>query len=496
MKRRASLVVLLLCVPLFAAADVTIRPDLVGNIRSTFNAADFNGDGLDDLLSMLPNGQYGIQLNLGGHFAAPTNIAEVVFGGEAPTGEVSLRAIANFNGDAYADLLVTSNLFSDRVFLGNGSGQFTIRTAVKDKQYGWAAEAVDFTGDGFADLLYWKPGQISLLRGNGDGSFALLQTFPWVDSYALYTPPPAADLNGDGRRDFILRNRTSLLFYLQQADGTFAMHERYVHYNPTHVELGDLNGDGHLDIGLLSLSADHLAVYALFGDGTGRFPGYSHVQITDASWLRSSEDVWVHKISIGDFVEGGAQELAYGASDGHVAILSGVGNQLREVAHTKLDGLWVDVNAMRFRSAERELVAEGRVHHEYTVWVMNTDGELAPPTRGRGRAIRRLSAAGGPAYSLEAQSKCPIPGFDSLTIEFEGLFAHVGKSGAVEGGRAANLPGELYVELQVKDVAATRVLTGALVPTSEGLFGKLFELKPSPCGRLWELHKVTAIPMR
>jgi hypothetical protein len=113
--------------------------------------------------------------------------------------------------------------------------------------------AGDFTGDGQADLVVSNSTGIQLLRGNADGSF---QTPTSVSS--LYPKSVAAgDLNADGKLDVV----TSDNIFLGNGDGTFqppiainlppqipAGYHSPVAQQSSSVAVGDLNGDGKLDL--------------------------------------------------------------------------------------------------------------------------------------------------------------------------------------------------------------------------------------------------------
>src|SRR4029077_4752748 len=83
-------------------------------------------------------------------------------------------AVGDFNGDGKLDLAVTNK--GDKtvsILLGNGDGTFQSQTTVPT---GLAPDAVvtgDFNGDGKPDLAVanFTDGTISILLGNGDGTF-------------------------------------------------------------------------------------------------------------------------------------------------------------------------------------------------------------------------------------------------------------------------------------------------------------------------------------
>lgn len=476
MKRAWVPAVLLFSFSVFAD-DVQLRSQPIDGSKTITHAGDFNGDGLDDIVGLRE-----LQFNLGGRFAPPVEIRQISV-------RDGVTAVANFNGDAFADLVIYRERIPDLVLLGDGFGGFTSKGV--SEEYGDVVTAFDFTGDRRADLVQWKPGQVTLQRGRGDGTFVHVQTFAWNWPQYWNRPILTADVNSDGRPDLLMTNERGLVFFIAQADGTFVMRERFTRFGPQLMETGDLNGDGHLDIGFLSQADDRVAISALYGDGTGRFPGYARTILPRGS----------RSIAIGDFVPGGALELAYGTSDGFVVIFSGMKDVVREVARVHVDAEELDVQTMRIRSATPELVTHGHVRwntNRFAFLVDTAAGAIDARPRGRTRAIQRVApAASAGTYSLEVESDCPLMGLTELTFDREGLFVDVATSDVIQSASGANLPDKLYLELQVKDGAETRLLVGELVPTPEGsLKGKLYEWQRTPCGRLWGSHKVTAIAMR
>lgn len=483
MQRVPVLVLAVFLCSLSAFADVRLQPSRL-DIAGLRAFGDFNGDGLDDVLN-----HNQLHFNLGGRFAPAIEVSNIPPMGSA---RAAVRDVLNLDGDGFADIVMRNESGLDYLLLGSGSGTFTERDLAGD--HGIVVDSFDFSGDGIGDLVHWKPGQLTLKRNIGNATFAVHQTFPWGNSFTYMRNVPTADFNGDGRLDFLMTGETSFVFYLAQADGTFVQRERFTRTRPNHYDVGDLNGDGKVDIAFTAIVHDEYVFTVLFGDGTGRFPQFSRYTIT-AGRAYSAPDT--KGITIGEFVMGGAQELAYGTHAGEVIVLSATGNQLREVGRTKVQGDGLGARKMRFRSPTPELMAFGHIRYNANLaaWHIDIDGAVdnVQQQRSRGRAMNRtFPIANSGTYRLDVESDCPVSGLTQWTFEREGIFVNFTPDAVIQSAKAVSFPLGFYVELTVRDATATRQLEGWLTPTADGLKGKLYEYKPA-CGGRYVSHKITAI---
>jgi FG-GAP-like repeat len=177
---------------------------------------DFNGDGLQDLV--VANWTYNISVFLGngdGSFQAAWNQD----GDGAPL-LLSSVAIGDFNGDTVQDLAVTFNAAPEgtgggSVLLGNGDGSFrsAVDFAVGIDRY--SVVVGDFNGDGVQDLVVANGysncfictvGDVSVLLGNGDGTFQTPRNFG-AGGYPAYVA--IGDFNRDGMLDLAVSNAGS-----------------------------------------------------------------------------------------------------------------------------------------------------------------------------------------------------------------------------------------------------------------------------------------------
>ena len=133
-------------------------------------------------------------------------------------------AVGDFTGDGHIDLAVAnsgSNTMS--VLLGNGDGTFQSQVTYPVGQAPQAVAAGDFTGDGHLDLAVTNSGDntVSVLLGNGDGTFRPQVTYPVGQAPQALV---AGDFTGDGHLDLAVANSGSntVSMLLGRGDGTFA----------------------------------------------------------------------------------------------------------------------------------------------------------------------------------------------------------------------------------------------------------------------------------
>jgi hypothetical protein len=190
-------------------------------------------------------------------------------------------AITDVNGDRRPDLLVANYHASFQslngtvgVLIGNGDGTFQSPVAYPSgaalgPNAGGSIAAADVNGDGKPDLLvanWCSPstcpnGAVSVLLGNGDGSFRPVVSYASGGSgtYAV----AVADVNSDGRADLVVTNEqmwsdvnldSAVGVLLGTGDGTFQPPVTYNSggYWPFSVAIGDMNGDGNPDLAVVS----------------------------------------------------------------------------------------------------------------------------------------------------------------------------------------------------------------------------------------------------
>jgi hypothetical protein len=274
-----------------------------GEAPVSIAVGDFNGDGHQDLV-VADAGSNEVSVFLGtGDGTFQTAYTAGV--GSTPVSVV----VGDFNGDGKMDVATANNTTGNvSVLLGNGDGTFQGATSVPVGSYPTSLAVGDFNGDGKQDLAVTNsgsdPGTVSVLLGNGDGTFT-----PASGSLPTVGASPASvtvgDFNHDGSQDLAVTNQQggTVSVLLGNGNGTFGEQATYpssppFNAAPTSVVVSDFNRDGVQDLAVTDSYNGN--VWLLLGNGDGTFAGPS----TYATGIDPLG------IAVGDFNSDGRQDLA------------------------------------------------------------------------------------------------------------------------------------------------------------------------------------------
>jgi hypothetical protein len=216
---------------------------------------DLNGDGKADL-AVANRGSYNGSEWVGGDVAVLLNMGGGTFvAANYPAGASPVSvAMADLNGDGKADLAVASGT-GVSVLLNSGNGTFGAPANYGSGTNPFSVAAGDLNGDGKIDLAVGSADRASVLLNLGNGTFAAAVNYSYASTpYNGSGWVVIGDLNGDGRPDLAGNTLTdpcsAVAVLLNQGSGVFGA-PSYVpasNSSPSSLTLGDLNGDGKLDL--------------------------------------------------------------------------------------------------------------------------------------------------------------------------------------------------------------------------------------------------------
>jgi hypothetical protein len=353
------------------------RLDLpTGNRPSGTAIADVNGDGRQDLIVVnQADGTVSVLLGMpDGTFGSRTDVSA----GTGPYGIV----IGDFNEDGKIDIAVTNSCGPTcgniSILLGNGDGTFKAPVSYPTGPSPMGLVVADFNRDGHADIAVvdncgTSCGFVSVLLGKGDGTFQL------KTDYAVGQSPGAlvaADLNGDGKIDIAVANSSnSISILIGNGDGTFRAAVDYPSANaPAFLAVGDLNGDNIPDLVVTHNDAPWAATM-LFGNGDGTF------QPEQVIPMQAGGSIATAPVQIVDLNADGKQDLVFSSVfQGGALIFLGNGDGTFQGPSNFSTGSYpfafsvADVNG----DGNKDLIVADQESNHVTVLLGNGDGTFSP----------------------------------------------------------------------------------------------------------------------
>jgi hypothetical protein len=216
---------------------------------------DFDGDGVLDIAAISEGGGYAVDWFSGNgdftfssfHYVPNTN------------GLVGTRIYAGqFNGDSHLDLVAIHNqgamvLLND----SQGSGNFNSSNGITITETIGSAAVADLNGDGMDDIVT-AGANLRVWRGLGNGQFSLAGTYPTTGGNDI----KLVDFNLDGRRDALVVGYGGAQIFFGAAGGVFGASQMVpAGIYPKACVVGDWDGDGYPDLGILCQNTAGLSSY-------------------------------------------------------------------------------------------------------------------------------------------------------------------------------------------------------------------------------------------
>jgi len=347
---------------------------------------DVNGDGrLDVVTANSTSSSVTVLLGLAGGFANRVSYSA------GPTSRPVRAVLGDVNGDGRLDI-ATANYGSGTagLLLGLATGGFGPVTTYLTSSISRAVALGDVNGDSRLDLVAANYGLSSagIFLGLASGGFGPASTY----STGPNSEPDGmvlGDVNGDGRLDIVTANTLTFAagVLLGQAGGSFAPAASYslgAGSAPIAVALGDVNGDGRRDI--VAAIYNRPTAVVLLGQVTGGFsPATAYTVGPDEPQAVAVADV---------------------NSDGRPDIVTanGSANTVSVLLNT---GTYTPLATARPTATAEITMAPNPAHEAFTVQLptglVPTQAELL---NALGQVVRR-PAVGRPSFRVETSGLAP-----------------------------------------------------------------------------------------
>ncbi len=227
-------------------------------------------------------------------------------------GETFGIVTGDFNGDGKLDLAVVDGQLS--ILPGNGDGTFQAPINYPGVQGLWIA-AADFNRDGKLDLVVnIDPDTVSVLLGNGDGTFQAPITSSITTGASFVA---VGDFNNDNIPDLAVIDPPYISVLLGKGDGSFrAPSDNDSFVGPQQLAVGDFNNDHKLDVAVVGFFGGTQNFGILLGNGNGTLQNSLSYPLTYTP----------NSVAAADFNDDGNEDLAIASAGNAVTVLLGNGD--------------------------------------------------------------------------------------------------------------------------------------------------------------------------
>lgn len=287
-----------------------------GNELSAFG--DLNGDGYEDAVVLMA------YLNTDVEFKRTTFVA---YG--SASGFSDFETLENANIVGGSDLHLTDVnqdgiddiLTNETIYLNNGDGNFSAQSTFYQTS---SSIYADLNEDGVDDILnVGGGGNVDVLLSDGDGGYEegdSLATGTGVSGF----PNQVSDVNNDGHLDVLINGISSAnsQLFLGNGDGSFSFAGTLATSPSTAGDqnlLGDLDGDGNVDLFAKDTASSDF--FVRFGNGDGSF---------GSTQTYNTQGIYGSRPQVVDFDQDGDDELVFfDESEGFVQVADFEDDQLK-----------------------------------------------------------------------------------------------------------------------------------------------------------------------
>jgi type II secretory pathway component GspD/PulD (secretin) len=300
--------------------------------------------------------------------------------------------------------------------------------------------------------LVCGPGSVSILLGNGDGTFSPVGTPPATGHGPIALAMGQFDLkNAADHTDLAVVNQqdNTVSILLANGDGTFTLANGSpigVGHSPSNIAVADFNGDGYPDLAITNQADNTVSVILGNGDGTFR---------ADAVLAPGNGPI---AVATADFNVDGFQDLAVvNHTDNTVAVFLGNGDGTFQAPGTFPTGngpvsmAVADVN----EDGLPDMVVVNQTDGTISVLINASAGQFSLPldlsvgTTPAGICTADFNGDGLPDVAVADE------GEDTVTVVLDSTAATTGETSATSG--LTPFPGAEYMDLGAKIKATPRI---------------------------------------
>lgn len=261
----------------------------VNTVVGQIKVKDLNSDGYSDVITSTSNGSNQIinvalansdgSLNAGVSTVVSTSIpSKLAFD------------VSDVDGDNLADLIYYDGTSGKiQVRKGAGNGTFSATASFLSGTYGsngaYQIQTADMNGDSKSDIVLIQDQGISIINGNGNGTFSVGVSHRISVEDPAYVPGVSSstfsanlvknfvisDVNSDGNQDIVVADggNSVVRTWKNLGSGTYTITNAAASSGTSSVFVRDVNNDGNKDILSIDPSAARISTY--FGNGNATF---------------------------------------------------------------------------------------------------------------------------------------------------------------------------------------------------------------------------------